>query len=88
MRRYGLTRPLTPTEEKIVAGVIAGVSQADIGRELGGISKHTVRQHVIAIARKILGCEDLEPEVAIIVYDRYCEWSGMRDRGLPQGISQ
>lgn len=71
--RYGLVRPLTPTEQKIVLGVVAGVSYEDIGKELGGISKHTVRAHVIAIHRKIVGCEELEPEVAIIVYHRCME---------------
>jgi DNA-binding NarL/FixJ family response regulator len=67
-RRYGLHRPLTPTEQKIITGVVAGLSYAEIGRELGGISKHTVRQHAIAIARKIVGCEDCETREALIVY--------------------
>lgn len=72
-RRYGLTKPLTPSEQRIVGGVVARVSFEDIGRELGGISKHTVRAHVRAIAAKIIGCEDLEPVTAIIVYARCME---------------
>lgn len=81
IRRYGLVKPLTPTELKIFAGVVAGVGQADMGKELGGISKRTVRAHVAAIANKIMGCEGLEPETAIIVYDRWVEWERCRRVG-------
>jgi hypothetical protein len=68
-------RPFTPTEEKIAAGLIAGLDYDTLGQELGGIQARTVRGHVEAMHRKIIGLEDLEPRHAIVTYFLWMDWS-------------
>lgn len=73
-------RPFTPRQQQIAAligtvvienGQSRGLSYAEIGRELDGISEHTVRSYVREMANLIDGLDMLPPRTRIWMITKY-----------------
>lgn len=71
---FRLARAFTPTQQRIGAGIVAGLSYRDMGKELG-ISEHTVRAQVISMHRQVIGLEDLPPRWGLYVFFKFAAWT-------------
>jgi len=70
----GPVRPLTRQRERVVAGILRGLTYREIGGSMGGIRVDTVKGHVAAILNILPNPDQLPPRDCIFRWGLWRAW--------------